>query len=77
MLLTKTLGSKQSPTENGQEKLFFQLRGGVDCKGGASKTKCLVSLKTAGGFGNCIVVEQHKQTSARRGMEKARRPAGH
>lgn len=30
---------------------------GLTCTGGATKNKCLVSFTTAGGFGNCAVVQ--------------------
>ena len=31
---------------------------GTTCSGGATGDKCLVSFKTAGNFGNCVVVQQ-------------------
>lgn len=33
------------------------------CKGGPSGNLCLVSLKTAGGFGNCVVLTQSMNTN--------------
>ncbi|KAH9941824.1 uncharacterized protein BXZ73DRAFT_75004 [Epithele typhae] len=56
-------GQRSPSDESGSEQVFFQLLG--DCKGGANGKKCLVALKAAGGFGNCIVVEQRKGRSGR------------
>ncbi|TBU34303.1 hypothetical protein BD311DRAFT_802636 [Dichomitus squalens] len=50
----KKNGTK-NPTNVGPEELIIQLPSA--CQGGKSKNKCLVSLKTAGGFGNCVVVQ--------------------
>lgn len=40
------------------------LPAGTTCTGGATGNKCLVSFKTAGGFGNCVVVQQGNATAA-------------
>ena len=42
----------------------MQLPAGTTCTGGASKNLCLVSFTTAGGFGNCVVVQQPKANAA-------------
>ena len=34
-----------------------KLPASAQCKGGKSKNKCLVSLTTTAGFGNCVVVQ--------------------
>jgi len=46
----------QSPTTTGAVALSIQLPAGTACTGGATGNKCLVSLTTAGKFGNCVVV---------------------
>ncbi|EIW58864.1 uncharacterized protein TRAVEDRAFT_90078, partial [Trametes versicolor FP-101664 SS1] len=48
----------KNPNDNGSQQLVVQLPAGSTCAGGASKDKCLVSFTTAGGFGNCVVVQQ-------------------
>ncbi|KAH9925922.1 uncharacterized protein BXZ73DRAFT_3286, partial [Epithele typhae] len=52
-----TNGQHAPTAATGSEQLLFQLRHGLDCKGGKNGKKCLVAFKTAGGFGNCVVVE--------------------
>ncbi|KAF8600611.1 hypothetical protein BDV93DRAFT_525334 [Ceratobasidium sp. AG-I] len=39
-------------------QLSVSLPAGTKCTGGASKDLCLVSFKSASGFGNCVVVKQ-------------------
>ncbi|KAI0760426.1 hypothetical protein C8Q74DRAFT_228177 [Fomes fomentarius] len=46
---------QRSPTAVGTEELTIKIPS--QCTGGKSKNKCLVSLTTAGGFGNCVVVQ--------------------
>ncbi|KAH9851052.1 hypothetical protein C2E23DRAFT_733802 [Lenzites betulinus] len=46
-----------SPTVVGSQPLVVQLPAGTVCSGGATADKCLVSFTTAGGFGNCVVVQ--------------------
>ncbi|KAI0355932.1 hypothetical protein OH77DRAFT_274517 [Trametes cingulata] len=46
-----------APTTVGSQPLVVQLPEGITCSGGAAADKCLVSFVTAGGFGNCVVVE--------------------
>ncbi|KAI0370570.1 hypothetical protein BV20DRAFT_943721 [Pilatotrama ljubarskyi] len=45
------------PTDVTSQPLVVQLPQGTTCSGGATADKCLVSFITAGGFGNCVVVE--------------------
>ncbi|KAG6856945.1 hypothetical protein H0H87_011931 [Tephrocybe sp. NHM501043] len=47
-----------APTSTGSEKITASLPAGTKCTGGASGNLCLASFKTAGGFGNCVVVQQ-------------------
>jgi len=49
-------------------QLSVSLPAGTKCTGGASKDLCLVSFKSASGFGNCVVV---KQTGAGAASTKA------
>ncbi|KAH9889034.1 hypothetical protein C8Q73DRAFT_612976, partial [Cubamyces lactineus] len=48
----------KNPSGTGSQQLVIQLPAGTKCSGGASKDKCLASFTTAGGFGNCVVVQQ-------------------
>ncbi|KAI1784549.1 hypothetical protein LXA43DRAFT_1066673 [Ganoderma leucocontextum] len=45
----------RNPKDLGSEQLTIALP--QACSGGQDENKCLVSLKTAGGFGNCVVVQ--------------------
>ncbi|KAG8741062.1 hypothetical protein FRC10_003402 [Ceratobasidium sp. 414] len=48
-----------APPKVGQTaQLSVSLPAGTKCTGGASKNLCLVSFKSASGFGNCVVVKQ-------------------
>ncbi|KAI9065248.1 hypothetical protein FKP32DRAFT_1674893 [Trametes sanguinea] len=47
----------KSPTGTGSQQLVVQMPAGTACTGGATGDKCLVSFVTAGGFGNCVVVQ--------------------
>ncbi|KAI0793627.1 hypothetical protein C8Q74DRAFT_1194046, partial [Fomes fomentarius] len=49
---------ERAPSSTGSVQLTVQLPAGTTCSGGASGSKCLVSFVTAGGFGNCVVVDQ-------------------
>ncbi|KAJ8454587.1 hypothetical protein ONZ51_g12944 [Trametes cubensis] len=49
---------KTGTSGTGSQQLVIQLPSGTKCSGGASKDKCLASFTTAGGFGNCVVVQQ-------------------
>ncbi|RPD61106.1 hypothetical protein L226DRAFT_570836 [Lentinus tigrinus ALCF2SS1-7] len=48
----------KSPKTTGSVQLVVQMPAGTTCTGGATGDKCLVTFKTAGGFGNCVVVQQ-------------------
>ncbi|OSD00132.1 hypothetical protein PYCCODRAFT_1371838 [Trametes coccinea BRFM310] len=48
----------KNPSGTGSQQLVVQLPQIAQCSGGATKDKCLVSFTTAGGFGNCVVVQQ-------------------
>ncbi|KAI0763468.1 Alpha/Beta hydrolase protein [Trametes elegans] len=54
---TVSQNGDKSPKSTGSQKVTAQLPQGLTCKGGASGNKCLVSFTTAGGFGNCAVVQ--------------------
>jgi hypothetical protein len=45
-----------APTSTGDVQITVQMPAGTACMGGATGNKCLVSFKSAGGFGNCVVV---------------------
>lgn len=53
-----TANGQAAPATTGTEKVTAALPAGTKCSGGAAGNKCLVSFKTAGGFGNCVVVQQ-------------------
>lgn len=48
----------KAPTGTGTEQITAALPAGAACAGGATKNLCLASFTTAGGFGNCVVVQQ-------------------
>ncbi|KAI0358034.1 hypothetical protein OH77DRAFT_1373086, partial [Trametes cingulata] len=48
----------RTPTSTGTQEIVAQLPSNADCSGGSSGNRCLVSFKTAGGFGNCVVVQK-------------------
>ncbi|KAH9911625.1 uncharacterized protein BXZ73DRAFT_4209, partial [Epithele typhae] len=52
----------RSPKSLGTEQLTVQLPAGMTCSG--PDGKCIVSFKTAGGFGNCVVVQQSADGAA-------------
>jgi hypothetical protein len=54
----------KAPSSIGSQNLTVQLPSGTKCQGGPSGNLCLVSFKTAGGFGNCVVVQQGPGTSS-------------
>ncbi|KAH9899177.1 hypothetical protein C8Q73DRAFT_743232 [Cubamyces lactineus] len=47
----------KNPTSTGSQQLVVEMPAGTTCSGGATGDKCLVSFVTAGGFGNCAVVQ--------------------
>ncbi|KAF5379140.1 hypothetical protein D9615_005960 [Tricholomella constricta] len=53
-----------APTSTGSEQITASLPAGTKCTGGASGNLCLASFKTAGGFGNCVVVQQGAAAAA-------------
>ncbi|THV04183.1 hypothetical protein K435DRAFT_600716, partial [Dendrothele bispora CBS 962.96] len=55
---TVTQNGERAPRELGSEETTAQLPAGMQCTGGATDDKCLVSFRTASGFGNCVVVQQ-------------------
>lgn len=57
-MLTYPPRLKQAPTGTGTEQITAALPAGAACAGGATKNLCLASFTTAGGFGNCVVVQQ-------------------
>ncbi len=48
----------QAPTDVATQQVTVQLPAGTACTGGTAGNLCLVSFKTAGGFGNCVVVQK-------------------
>ncbi|KAG8709769.1 hypothetical protein FRC09_000477 [Ceratobasidium sp. 395] len=70
---TITKNGDPAPAKVGQTSpLSVQMPAGTKCTGGASKDLCLVSFKSASGFGNCVVV---KQAGAGNGAAAANKPA--
>jgi len=56
---TITKNGDPAPKKIGEvSQLSVSLPAGTKCTGGAGKDSCLVSFKSASGFGNCIVVKQ-------------------
>lgn len=57
-----TVGISQNgdlaPTSVGSQQVVASLPAGTTCSGGTAGNLCLVSFTTAGGFGNCVVVQQ-------------------
>jgi len=62
--LTVTKNGILAPTTVGNQPITAQLPPGTICTGGSSGKRCLAAFKTAGGFGNCVVVEQGQGTAA-------------
>ncbi|KAK1999301.1 hypothetical protein LX36DRAFT_605318 [Colletotrichum falcatum] len=76
---TVSTNGQLAPASTGTEKVTASLPSGMKCTGGASGDLCLASFKTAGGFGNCVVVQQAgggggaaKAASASGGKNRAR-----
>jgi len=55
---TVTKNGDLAPTAAGSQQLTVELPAGTTCTGGTDKNLCLVQFITAGGFGNCIAVQQ-------------------
>ncbi|KAH7330611.1 hypothetical protein B0J17DRAFT_580408 [Rhizoctonia solani] len=53
---TVTKNGQLAPSGTGNVQITVQMPAGMTCTGGASRNLCLVSFKSAGGFGNCVVV---------------------
>ncbi|KAK1961990.1 hypothetical protein LY78DRAFT_616751 [Colletotrichum sublineola] len=53
-----TTNGDLAPASTGTQKVTASLPNGIKCSGGASGDLCVASFKTAGGFGNCVVVQQ-------------------
>ncbi|KAG5652790.1 hypothetical protein H0H81_003620 [Sphagnurus paluster] len=47
-----------APTSNASEQITAVLPAGTKCTAGAGKNACVVSFKSAGNFGNCVIVKQ-------------------
>jgi len=71
---TVTQNGDANPSNTGSEPITVQLPANTKCTGGATKDKCLVSLTTTAGFGNCVVVQQAAAGNANNGAAAA--PAG-
>ncbi|KAN0125544.1 hypothetical protein V8E52_000751 [Russula decolorans] len=50
------------PSSQGTQQLGVKLPDGIKCAGGTNKDRCLVSIITDGGDGNCVVVTQADTT---------------
>ncbi|KAJ3522772.1 hypothetical protein NM688_g8826 [Phlebia brevispora] len=68
------------PTSVGSQTLIVEMPPGTVCSGSPSENLCLVSFKTAGGFGNCVVVRESAADKCmmvgrktRRSLDMARR----
>ncbi|GLB42276.1 hypothetical protein LshimejAT787_1102910 [Lyophyllum shimeji] len=55
---TVTKNGQLAPATTGSEQITASLPAGTQCTGGKAGNLCLASFKTAGGFGNCVVVQQ-------------------
>ncbi|KAI0701397.1 hypothetical protein BC835DRAFT_246703 [Cytidiella melzeri] len=55
---TMVVNGIQNPTDVTSQPLTVQLPANTQCIGGTGKNTCLLSFTTAGGFGNCIAVQQ-------------------
>jgi hypothetical protein len=66
-----TTNGQLAPTDQATEKVTASLPAGTKCTGGASGNLCLASFTTAGGFGNCVVVQQGAGGGAAAGGAKA------
>ncbi|KAH8084346.1 hypothetical protein BXZ70DRAFT_1012030 [Cristinia sonorae] len=53
-----TRNGVRSPANAGTEQITAKLPANTKCTGGPGKNRCLVAFKTAGNFGNCVVVQQ-------------------
>ena len=53
---TVTKNGQAAPRGTGDVQITVQMPAGTTCTGGTNRNLCLVSLRSAGGFGNCVVV---------------------
>jgi len=61
---TVSKNGQLAPTSTGSEQITAALPAGTKCTGGKAGNLCLASFKTAGGFGNCVVVSQGAAAAA-------------
>ncbi|KAG6841503.1 hypothetical protein C0991_010361 [Blastosporella zonata] len=61
---TVTTNGDLAPTNVGSQQITASLPAGTKCTGGAAGNLCLAAFKTAGGFGNCVVVQQGSATGS-------------
>lgn len=54
---TVVVNGNSNPNNNGKETLTIQLPANTQCTGGSKKNRCLLSLTTTAGFGNCVVLQ--------------------
>jgi hypothetical protein len=67
----QSFNAKADITQNGDlssktlstQQLTVQMPAGTTCTGGTDGASCVVSFKTAGGFGNCVLVSQAASTT--------------
>ncbi|TFK49318.1 hypothetical protein OE88DRAFT_410235 [Heliocybe sulcata] len=69
---TVTKNGDKAPTNVGSQQITVQMPAGTKCTGGTAKDLCVVSLTTAGGFGNCVAVKQGAATNAAAKTNKAK-----
>ncbi|KAG8745464.1 hypothetical protein FRC10_008007 [Ceratobasidium sp. 414] len=68
---TVTKNGVLAPATTGDVQITVQMPAGMTCKGGAAGNKCLVSFKSAGNFGNCVVVQSGGAAAATGGAKAA------
>ncbi|EUC65683.1 Rgp1 domain protein, putative [Rhizoctonia solani AG-3 Rhs1AP] len=68
---TVTKNGQLAPSGTGSAQITVQMPAGMTCTGGASGNRCLVSFKSAGGFGNCVVVSSGGGGNAAAGTKAA------
>ena len=58
LIIILTDAPKEPTTAGGTDQLTIKLPDGIKCVGGSDKNRCLASLVTTAGYGNCVVVTQ-------------------
>ncbi|KAF8592127.1 hypothetical protein K439DRAFT_1325093 [Ramaria rubella] len=53
-----TTNGDAAPTNVGSQPLVVQIPPGTTCTGGKDKKRCIVSLQSTSGFGNCVAIIQ-------------------